>query len=201
MNASLTDRFVEEIRAEFPRFRVVEKRGDAFSRAIDLALKVLTLGGQREYLTHYHTVIANTLYVPYGWADEDDVARVITLRHERVHLRQTRRYGFVGMSLLYLVPIFPLGLAYGRARIEWEAYTESIRATAELRGIAAARSASLRKHIVKQFTSAAYGWMWPFPRQVARWYDEALAKIEAEISPESAGVSTMGAMGAKGTAR
>ena len=54
---------------------------------------------------------------------------------------------------------------------------------------------------MKQFTSAAYGWMWPFPRQVERWYDRALAEIAAEISPESSRVSTMAAMGAKGGAR
>ena len=180
---------------------MVHKRGDPFSRAIDVALKVLTLGGQREYLTRYHTVIASTLYVPDGWDDGDDVERVITLRHERVHLRQSRRYGFAGMALLYLVPFFPLGLAYGRARIEWEAYTETIRATAELRGLAAARSEHLRKHIVKQFTGAAYGWMWPFPAQLERWYDAALAEIAAEISPDPRPASTMAAMGAKGGAR
>lgn len=179
---SLTDEFLTELKAEFPRFRLVHKRGDAFSRAIDLALKLVTLGAQREYLTHYHTVIFNTLYVPYCWDDEPDVERVITLRHERVHLRQVRRYGPVLMTVLYLLPIFPIGLAYGRARIEWEAYTETIRATAELRGIAAARSPHLREHIVKQFMSGAYGWMWPFRRQVNAWYDLALAQIEEEIA-------------------
>ena len=180
--ASETERFIEEIRREFPSFRVIHKRDDGFSKLIDAALKVVTLGGQREYMTHYHTVIANRLYVPTCWSREDDLDRVIVLRHERVHLRQSKRYTFVGMAFLYLVPFFPVGLAYGRARIEWEAYTESIRATAELRGLDAAKSPSLRKHIVKQFMSAAYGWMWPFEGQVQRWYDEALKVIEAEIS-------------------
>jgi hypothetical protein len=198
--ASLTDDFLDEIRAEFPRFRVVPKRGDAFSKAIDVALRVVTLGGMRDYLTHYHTVIANTLYVPEGWDRESDVERVIVLRHERVHLRQSRRYGFVGMAAIYLLPIFPIGLAYGRARIEWEAYTETIRATAELAGLDAAKSPSLRNHIVKQFTSPNYGWMWPFPSQIERWYDAALGEIVAEISRAPKGTNTMGAMGAKGVA-
>ncbi|MCC6647226.1 MAG: hypothetical protein IT374_16840 [Polyangiaceae bacterium] len=180
--ATHTERFLEEIRREFPSFRLIHKRDDRFSRLIDAALRVVTLGGQREYLTRYHTVIAGRLYVPACWDDEDDLDRVIVLRHERVHLRQSRRYGFIGMAAIYLVPIFPLGLAYGRARIEWEAYTESLRATAELRGLDAARHPALRAHIMKQFTSAAYGWMWPFPGQLSRWYDEALAAIEAESS-------------------
>lgn len=181
---SQTERFLEEIRREFPTFKVIHKRDDVLSKLIDVTLKVVTLGGQREYLTHYHTVIANRLYVPTCWEEEDDLDRVIVLRHERVHLRQSRRYGFVGMAFLYLLPFLPVGLAYGRARIEWEAYTESIRATAELRGLDAARRPALRSHILKQFTSAAYGWMWPFPSQLSRWYDEALERIEAEISTE-----------------
>ena len=86
------------------------------------------------------------------------------MRHERVHLRQRRRYGDLVMTFLYLVPFFPLGLAYGRARIEWEAYTETMRATAELLGSDARDRTALRAHIVQQFTSGAYGWMWPFPK-------------------------------------
>ena len=185
------DEFVAEIVREFPRFRIVRKRASAFSKAIDVALKTLTLGAQRQYMTHYHTVIANVLYVPDRWEDEPDVEKVITLRHERVHLRQSRRYGFLGMAFLYVIPFFPLGLAYGRARIEWEAYTETIRATAELLGVEAAKRDDLRKHVVKQFTSGSYGWMWPFPRTIERWYDDALRRIEAEISRDSGVFSTM----------
>ena len=79
------------------------------------------------------------------------------------------------MTLLYLFLPLPLGLAYGRARMEWEAYEETIVATCELKGPEAARSPSLRRHIVSQFTSANYGWMWPFRATVERWYDQALA--------------------------
>lgn len=171
------DRFLAELRAEFPRFRIVDKRGDRLSRAIDLALKVITLGGQRRYLTHYHTVIGDTLYVPEGWDACPATAKIITLRHERVHLRQRRRYTLPGMAFLYLVWPLPLGLAYGRARIEWEAYCETLRATLELRGEAALRDPALREHVVRQFTSAAYGWMWPFRRAVDRWYDAALDEL------------------------
>lgn len=170
-----------ELRAEFPRFRIVPKRESPLSRAIDVALRVITVGGQREFMTRYHTVIGDTLYVPEGWDATPDLERVKTLRHERVHLRQRRRYGLVGMAFLYLVPFFPLGLAYGRARIEWEAYTETLRATAELSGLDALRSPALREHVLGQFTSPAYGWMWPFRGALDRWYDEALAAIERDL--------------------
>jgi hypothetical protein len=175
-----TEQTIAEIRAEFPSFRIVPKRGDALSRAIDIALRILTLGGQRQYLTHYHTVIGYRLFVPDAWSELGDVERAIVLRHERVHLRQRRRYGMTLMTFLYLVPFLPVGLAYGRARIEWEAYTETLRATAELAGLDAARSPELRTRILTRFTGSAYAWMWPFPRSVGKWYDAALATIERE---------------------
>src|SRR4029079_5084281 len=103
-----------DLRTEFPSFRIVPKRHDLLSHAIDGALKLVTLGAQRRYLTHYHTVIGYTLYVPPGWATMSDVARVILLRHERVHLRQRRRYGFVLFAFLYLVPFLSRGTAYCR---------------------------------------------------------------------------------------
>jgi hypothetical protein len=170
------------IRDEFPRFRLVPKRESRLQRAIDLALRVVTLGQQREYLTHYHTVLGETLYLPDRWRESSAAQQAITLRHERVHLRQRRRYGTVGMALLYLLPILPLGLAWGRARIEWEAYRETLRATAELFGLEAAQSPELRARIVRQFTGAAYGWMWPFPRTIERWIDEALTELAAELA-------------------
>jgi hypothetical protein len=181
------ERFIEEIREEFPRFRIVDKSGDRLSRAIDVALRVLTVGRMHEYLTHYHTVIGDTLYVPDAWHQTPPLECVITLRHERVHLRQRRRWGLPLMTFLYLFPIFPLGLAYGRARIEWEAYTETLRATAQLKGLDAARSSALRQEILRRFTSADYGWMWPFESRVRRWYDRAIEEIEHTMTSESEG--------------
>jgi hypothetical protein len=172
-----TARFIETIREEFPHFRIVLKAQSRLSKLIDLALKLVTLGGQREYLTRYHTVIGDTLYVPESWERQADLDRVILLRHERVHLRQRRRYGLPLMTFLYLVPFFPLGLAYGRARIEWEAYTETLRATAEIHGLERARS--LEDEIVGRFTGPAYGWMWPFERRVRAWFGQVIAEIDA----------------------
>lgn len=168
---------IAEIADEFPGFRLVSKRESRLSTAIDRVLRLVTLGAQQRYLTHYHTVIGNTLYTPDSWASTPEVDRVIVLRHERIHLRQRRRYGLPLMAFLYLVPFLPLGLAYGRARLEWEAYEETLRATAELRGVTAAQSPMLRDVIVRRFTSGDYGWMWPFRQQVERWYDRALERL------------------------
>ena len=168
---------IEEIRKEFPAFHIVPKRNDRLSRLIHRALLIVTLGGQRSYLSHYHTVLGDTLYTPDSWESTPDLDRVIVLRHERVHLRQRRRYGFALMAFLYLIPFFPLGLAYGRARIEWEAYAETLRATAELKGLAAASDEGLRRALIERFTGPAYGWMWPFRGMVGRWIDQVLGEL------------------------
>ena len=175
------DALLREIRAEFPAFRIVPKAGNVLSLAIDVGLRVITLGAQRHYMTRYHTVIGDTLYVPDAWSTMTDVARVILLRHERVHLRQRRRYGMVPFALLYLLPLFPLGLAWFRARFEWEAYRETLRATADLRGLGALADPLLRREIVRRFVSGDYGWMWPFSRTIERWFDQAVADIRGEL--------------------
>jgi hypothetical protein len=173
--------FLAELEREFPNFKVVYKRESLLCRWIHHALLLVTLGGQRSFLAGYYTVIGDTLYVPESWDTLAPADRVILLRHERVHLRQRRRYGMLGMTFLYLLPLLPLGLAYGRARIEWEAYTETLRATAELLGRDALHSRALRERIVGRFTGPDYGWMWPFRKQVERWYDAAVAQIEREL--------------------
>jgi hypothetical protein len=175
---------LDDLRREFPSFAVVAKRGDALQRLIAVVLAVVTFGGQRRYLTHYHTVLFGKLYVPEAWQRMDDDARYILLRHERVHLRQRRRMGDVVMAFMYLVPFFPLFLAWGRARIEWEAYVETIRATAEVHGLGAARA--LEDDIVRRYLGPDYGWMWPFPRAVRGWFREVVADLEAEAESSDA---------------
>jgi hypothetical protein len=173
----LAREFMAELLREFPDFRIVPKANSNLSKSIDVALKLATFGQMRRFMTDYHTVVGYTLYVPPMWDQADPIDQVITLRHERVHLRQRRRYTMLGMAFLYLVPFFPLGLAYGRARLEWEAYAETLRATAELRGIDAAMSPLLRRRVIEQFLSPSYGWMWPFRGMVEGWYDAALARL------------------------
>lgn len=174
------ERIMGELFAEFPRFRIRKKRDSRLQHALHVALAVITLGGQRVYLTRYHTVLFGTLWVPDAWDRMTDEDKYILLRHERVHLRQRARMGDLVMSFVYLVPFFPLFLAYGRARIEWEAYVETLRATAEVYGVEAAEA--LRSHIKERFVGPEYGWMWPFPRTIDRWFDEAMADLRAELA-------------------
>jgi hypothetical protein len=168
---------LDEIRREFPEFRIVKKPDSTFQRAIHAALVVVTFGAQRSYLDRYQTTMGRTVYVTADWDSRPAAERYLTMRHERVHLRQFARFGLVLMALLYVLLPLPLGLAWFRARFEWEAYTETLRAEAEVHGRAAVDDARFRARIVSQFTTGAYGWMWPFRRAVESWYDDALRTL------------------------
>lgn len=172
------DRLLAEMSEEFPRFRIIPKSESALQKLIHQALVVLTLGQMREYLSGYQTTLGQRIYTTPNWERRSRADRYAVLCHERIHMRQFRRYTWPGMTLLYLLVPLPMGLAYFRARFEMEAYAESIRAAAELHGVAHVREASFRDHILKQFTSASYGWMWPFPGYMARWYQGQLDQLE-----------------------
>lgn len=174
-----TDAYLEELRAEFPGLRIIEKQEHAWSQRIDKVLRALTLGGQSAYVSTYTTVLGRTIYLPVSWATRSDESRYITLRHEAVHLRQFRRYGVLGMTLIYGLPILPVGLSIGRAWIEWTAYRETLSAYADTYGPQAAADPALHAYIKLQFTGPAYLFMWPFPRMLQRLIDREVHAIEA----------------------
>src|SRR5262249_38110827 len=162
---------VADIEAEFPGFRLVKKDASASQRVIAALLRIVTLGAQSRYLTSYQTTIGRTVYVTPDWDRIPALQRYVTLRHERVHLRQFRRYTLVGMALLYLLLPLPIGVAWFRMRFGREAAGETLGAMAEVSGPGRPRAPALRAGILAQFPSGAYGWMWPFPRGLERWYD------------------------------
>lgn len=169
---------VAALGAELPGFRIVRKDRSRMHRVIHRALVILTFGRMRSYLDAYQTTIGRTVYVTADWDDWPADRRYVTLRHEAIHLRQFRRYTLVGMALLYVLLPLPIGLAWFRARFEWEAYAETIRAAAEVWGPDVPRAAAYRRHVIEQFVGPSYGWMWPFRRSVERWYDQVLATID-----------------------
>lgn len=173
---------IADIQREFPSFRVVRKDQSRFQRAIHYALVAITFGQMRSYLDGYQTTIRYTVYTTDDWDECDPRDRIVTMRHERIHLRQFRRYTFVGMTLLYLLMPLPMGLAWFRARFEREAYEESLRAAAEIYGIDYIDDELHKDYIVGQFTSASYGWMWPFRRRMESWYDAFVARLRAAES-------------------
>jgi hypothetical protein len=176
-------RLLDEIAAEFPRFRLIPKDRSLLQRSIARLLAVVTLGAQRSYLDGYVTTIGQRVYVTPDWDQRDPGDRWATLRHERVHMRQFRRWGLLPLALGYLLLPLPFGLAYVRMRIERPAYEESVRAAAELYGVGYVCDAAFRARILAMFTSGAYGWMWPFPRALDRWYDRLVASLDEGDEP------------------
>jgi hypothetical protein len=176
------ERLLEDFASRKRPVRVVRKRDYFHQRLADLALRLVTFNGQNSYLTCYVTTLGHTIYVPDGFACRPAADRYEVLRHELIHVLQFERYSWLGMIVVYGILPLPMGLAYGRARLEWEAYAETLRVVAEVEGIAAARRPHLREMIVRRFTGPDYGWMWPFPKMVRRWIAEELDRIEAELA-------------------
>ena len=177
-----TNAYLDELRAEFPGLRIVYKQDHAWSQRIDKVLRALTLGGQSAYVSTYTTVLGRTLYLPASWDTRTDESRYIPLRHEAVHLRQFQRIGVLGMTLIYGLPLLPVGAAVGRAWIEWRAYQETLRAYADVYGPKAAADPTLHAYIILQFTGPAYLFMWPFPRMLQRLIDDEVKDIEARYA-------------------
>jgi hypothetical protein len=160
------------VRSEFPGFTIKRKSSSRLMRL----LSVLLFFNPR-FMTHYVTTIGHWMWVPEAWDTWADAAKEQLLRHEAVHMRQQRRYSFPLYAFLYVFFPLPIGLAWFRARFEWEAYSESIRARVERYGLEHFKDLDLRDQYISYFTTGAYGWMWPFPKQVGSWYDRLLAEL------------------------
>ena len=165
------------LEAEIPGFRIVRKDRSRLHRAIHHALVIVTLGRMRSYLDSFTTTIGKTVYVTSDWEEWTPDRRYITLRHEAVHLRQFRRLTLPLMAVVYILLPLPMGLAYGRAWLEREAYAETIRAAAEVWGRDYAASDEHRRYVIEQFLGPSYGWMWPFRKSLERWYEGVVATL------------------------
>jgi hypothetical protein len=156
-----------------------------FWTALHYAVLVLTLGRNRTFLTRYATTIGPYIALPPDWlARLDEPWLRYLLVHERVHVQQFKRWGFgsahVGMFTMgfaYLFLPLPVGLAWFRWMLEREAYAAGIRANLADRVLDPPHVvAGLRRVLiagaVEQLTTGAYGWTWPFPGAVRRWFEE-----------------------------
>ncbi len=172
---------LDDLRAEFPAFKLVSKEDSLFMRLIAFVLMCITFGRQRLFQTHYITTIGYTVYVPACWESMPELARVVVLRHERVHMRQRRGLSMPLYTLLYVLFPLPGFLAYFRTLFEMEAYEETIKATVELypNGDALVMTRAAKKQMVSNFVGPAYFWMWPFRTRIEEWYDHTVERVLA----------------------
>jgi hypothetical protein len=172
-------RVVEETSAEFPRFKIVPKSDSGFMGLLNVLLLVITCGAQKDFMTSFTTTIGSRMWVPSKWGSRSPLAKAAVLRHERVHLRQQKRYGMLRYALMYLFWPVPLFWATGRTKLEMEAYAESLAAYSEYFGDGYINNGKLREAMVDHFTSGEYGWMCINRGKVERWYDAVVGRLLA----------------------
>ena len=167
-----------QILKEFPDFRTINKSDSRLMKVIDRVLRIITLGKMSTYMTGFITTMGTTVYVPDSWDSMSETSKMTVLRHERVHMRQARRYGRLWFSLLYLLVPLPLGLAWFRAKFEMEAYEESLAAMLEYYGADSLGPKSrTQDNTIRHFMSAEYFWMWPFRGYMDRWYTRTVERL------------------------
>jgi hypothetical protein len=177
MDSTHLDELEVEIRKEFQTFAIVKKSDSKLMTVINAFLKTITFGKMKSFMEDFVTTIGNTVYVPSKWPNWPTPSKMAVLRHERVHMRQSERYGRILYSLMYLFLPLPIGLAYFRMKLEKEAYEESLRAYAEYYGASKLKDVDVRDSMVRHFTTAEYFWMWPFKKSLEKWYDDAVGKL------------------------
>lgn len=169
---------VSEMEKEFPKFQLVEKKSSSLMSVLNIGLKILTLGKMQTFMTLFTTTIGYKVYTPTGWHNLD---RIGILKHERIHMRQMRRYGSFWYFFSYLFLWMPIGLAYFRKKYEQEAYEESMRHLAVTHGVGSIEDVNYRNQIINYFTSFEYAWTWPFRESIEKWFDNTVGKIKLEM--------------------
>lgn len=166
---------LKETFKEFPDFRIRRKSESLLMKVISFLLFF-----NKGFMTTFVTTIRYTVYVPDRWDTWPEPEKIGIIRHERVHMRQCRKYGFLLFSFLYLFWPLPMFYAKARADFEKEAYEESLRTYYEYRGRDFdQQERALFLSILDHFTTGQYAWMWPFPADIAEWYQQTVSKIRA----------------------
>ena len=82
-----------EIRKEFPDFHIIKKEDSRLMKLIDVCLKIISFGQMKTFMTDFITTLGSKVYIMERWESVALIDRIAILRHERVHMRQARRYG------------------------------------------------------------------------------------------------------------
>ncbi|MBM3194135.1 MAG: hypothetical protein FJZ60_00040 [Chlamydiae bacterium] len=172
------EKIIFDTKNEFTDFEIISKNKSAFMKIIDAALKIITFGQMKNFMTGFITTIGNKVYVPGAWEDNTLTSKAEIIRHERIHMRQAKRYGRFLFSLLYLALPLPTVFAYFRKKFEQEAYEESLKALYEYHG-ESVFTPRLKNFFISHFVSANYFWMWPWKKDLEKWYDAAVEKAKS----------------------
>lgn len=182
------DKLCSELQHEFPKLQLHHGR-DLWHQLFQAKLLFWNKG----YLSHMTTTRKNKIYLSDDAhrraksglpSDQDSLWGL--LMHERVHLRQFRRYGSLVFILGYLLVFFPFGLAWFRAWMEKPGYMETLRSWAIIDPAWLLAKSNNEytcvQWLVNQFVGPNYGWMVaPWRKTVTRWFAEEHAKLLKEM--------------------
>ena len=179
------------IEKNIPGFEVLEKKQSLWMFLLSKILFFVP-----GFMTRFTTTFYPKVYVPSRdkW-DTDPSRAIITLAHEYVHLRDRKRLGlffnFLYMTpqilavfallypynnwfLLFLICLLPLP-SFGRAWAEYRGYRMSMAVFYWIYGIQ-----YNIEHIVYQFTSSNYYWMFPFRSYIRNKFAKQYEKIRQD---------------------
>ena len=181
----------KHIKKEFPKFEIIDKRD---SKLMKLLAKILFFN--KTFMTSYITVIGSKVYVPrLPWKKTNPFGAASVLSHEWVHMKDSKRLGFM-FKFLYLfpqilTPLFLLGFwnpwfffclffllpwpALWRAKFELRGYTISMAVSWWLLD----RRPDFDFY-AKQFIGPAYYYMYPFEDYVRLRLEEEFERIRAD---------------------
>jgi hypothetical protein len=178
----------------------IKHKEDVFGWQLLAVIVIILTFGQVNLLKQSWTTIGNVVYVPIRVNKNGKILRYgdlpytdyICMVHEMVHVEQFYKWrlksmkygraaGDVLLILYYFFVFFPVGLAYGRYRIEREAFLEGLFAA---RAIGLEIPPLMERAIYHCSTSPWYLWMWPFPRSVRRWFETQYeARFRKKLPP------------------
>jgi hypothetical protein len=165
---------ITQTQAEYPKLELREKSSSALMKVINVCLLVITFGRMKTFMTSFTTTVGYVVYTPSLWGGWSEKAKLMILRHERVHMRQRKAKGSFWFSISYLLLPFPILWAYYRMKYEMEAYEETLKAKWEYYGIRGF-TPEAREAMISRFTGPSYFWTWPWRKRIEAWYDELVS--------------------------
>ena len=160
------DKLVSDMKKEFPMFCLYEKDTSKLSKFIFYAGLVFLWCPR--WMTDFTHTGGPWIWMPKKFIGTEQGYRI--LRHERVHMRDSKRWPILFQLSYILLPVGPAGRAYW----EFRAYKESMRAEYEAWG--QIPDASLDWYC-DQFTGSNYLWMWPFKKDIRARFERARQDI------------------------
>lgn len=155
--------------------RVLPKEGPSW-RLVGWLVLLATFGRNARWYDDFVVTVGDRCWVPPRILEMPERLAEIA-EHEAIHVAQYKKFGlgnaWLGvlpyMLCYFLLPL-PVGLAYCRYRLERAAYLASVR---ELVGQGYDARSEVER-AVEILAGPSYGWCWPFPRSIRRWFEGQL---------------------------